>query len=1063
MSRPVAIIGIGLRLPKADTLDQFWRHLAAGRSLISEVPEGRWDKAALHGNPASGNKTASIWGGFIEEADCFDAPFFSVSPREAAWMDPQQRFALEMAWHAIEDAGYRASQLAGSRTGVYMGVCHWDYAELLEKHLAQTDAYMPTGIAFSIIANRVSHFFDLQGPSIANDTACAASLTAIYEAVRALDAGDCEMALAGGVNLIWSPNHFVAFSKAGMLSKEGSGKAFDDRADGYVRGEGGGVLLLKPLDRALADGDPIHAVIRGIGVNHGGRTSSLTVTSPDAQASLIESVHRAAGVTPDRVSYIEAHGPGTPLGDPIEIAGLKQAFAALHTAAGTEPAPESCGIGSVKTNIGHLEGAAGVAGIAKLLAALRHGALPANVGFQTLNRLIDLSGSPFRIQAERRDWPSDPDRPRLAGISSFGFGGANAHALLEEAPVRTDAGGFDGPVILPISARDEDRLAAYAERLRDWLRDAPDSLSLADLAYTFQTAREPMEARAAVVASDRDGLLEALENFLAGNALEDAPHADLAARWRAGADVDWSALYTDGQTPRRIHAPLYPFARHRYWMDASLAGKDTQAFPHPLAQRNLSGLDGPRYISQLGREAFYWADHHVGGQQILPGVACLEAARAALEQARGGAPLTEGLSFEQVSWTRPIRAGSVPVAVETRLQPQAEGGFGFTISTAEGATNAQGVLRLALLEPLPALDLAALAGSLPETIDPAECYRRLVASGVAHGPAFQALRTVRRGDTGVLAELRLGRLLHGTLAQLPLHPVLLDAAIQAWVALDGDTPAGSAVPFACGRIEMHGPCTPVMHAHVRRVAGSVRSDAVVRLDIDLTDKDGKPCLAFRDLALRLVAPKAMDEMVPAAESAEAPTVHLAGRWVERRAQADPTPRETHIYLAGFASDMAAQLAARTGLPVACLPDAADPAARAAGWFRHLHGALAARMRAKPALPQRFLVLAGPKAPAWLATPLAGLLRTAAQENPKFSGAVVAVEGVADIDRLARLLAVESTAAADDFAELRHEAAGTRFAWQPAEISLAGEAPALNPEAAYWITGGLGRLGLILAG
>ena len=336
MNRPIAIIGIGLRLPRADNLDQFWRHLAAGRSLISEVPADRWDKAALHGNPASGNKTASIWGGFIEEADCFDGPFFSVSPREAAWMDPQQRFALEMAWHAIEDAGYRASRLAGSRTGVYMGVCHWDYAELLEKHLAQTDAYMPTGIAFSIIANRVSHFFDLHGPSIANDTACAASLTAIYEAVRALEAGDCEMALAGGVNLIWSPNHFVAFSKAGMLSKEGSGKAFDDRADGYVRGEGGGVLLLKPLDRALADGDPIHAVIRGIGVNHGGRTSSLTVTSPDAQAALIESVHRAAGVTPDRVSYIEAHGPGTPLGDPIEIAGLKQAFAALHAAKGND-------------------------------------------------------------------------------------------------------------------------------------------------------------------------------------------------------------------------------------------------------------------------------------------------------------------------------------------------------------------------------------------------------------------------------------------------------------------------------------------------------------------------------------------------------------------------------------------------------------------------------------------------------------------------------------------------------------------------------------------------------
>ncbi|MBC7135179.1 MAG: SDR family NAD(P)-dependent oxidoreductase, partial [Oceanibaculum nanhaiense] len=683
-------------------------------------------------------------------------------------------------------------------------------------------------------------------------------------------------------------------------------------------------------------------------------------------------------------------------------------------------------------------------------------------GFETLNRLIDLSGSPFRIQADKRDWPSDPERPRLAGISSFGFGGANAHALLEEAPLRADVSRGDGPVILPLSARDDGRLAAYAERLRDWLADAPDDLSLADLAYTFQTAREPMEARAAFVATGKEGLIDALESFLAGEILDDAPHADLAARWRAGEDVDWSVLYEGGSAPRRIHAPLYPFARHRYWMDASLVGKDTEAFPHPLAQRNLSGLDGPRYRSHLGREAFYWADHHVGGQQILPGVACLEAARAALEQARGGAPLTGGLVFEQVSWTRPIRADAVPVAVETRLRPEEKGGFTFTISAADGAANAQGVLRLAALDTPPALDLAALATALPETLDPAECYRRLTASGVAHGPAFQALRTVRRGPDGVLAELRLGRSLHGTLAQLPLHPVLLDAAIQAWIALDGEAPPGSAVPFACGRIEMRGPCTPVMHAHVRRVAGSVRSDAVVRLDIDLTDKDGKPCLAFRDLALRLVAPKAMEDAAPAVDNAEAPTVHLAGRWVERPVQVQDAPRETHIYLAGFAPDIAEQLAARTGLPVECLPDANDPAARATGWFRHLHGALAARMRLRPALPQRFLVLAGPKAPAWLATPLAGLLRTAAQENPKFSGAVVAVEGLADIDRLAALLAAEATAA-DDVAELRHDAAGNRFAWRPQETAPAGDAPSLNPEAAYWITGGLGRLGLILAG
>ncbi|MFN9458741.1 MAG: type I polyketide synthase, partial [Acidobacteriota bacterium] len=481
---PVAIVGVAVRLPKSDTLDEFWGHLAAGRSLISEVPARRWDAAALYGNPNSGHKTNSIWGGFLEDADAFDADFFQVSPREASWMDPQQRFALEMAWSALEDAGYRASALAGSRTGVYMGVCHWDYAELLEKNLAHVDAYLPTGIAFSVIANRVSHFFDFRGPSITNDTACAASLVSVYEAVRALQNGECDQALAGGVNLIWSPNHFVAFSKSGMLSRDGRSKAFDARADGYVRGEGGAMLLLKPLEAAERDGDPIYAVIRGIGTNHGGRTSSLTVTNPKAQAALIADVYREAGVSADAVSYIEAHGPGTPLGDPIEIAGLKEAF---RGAAGGR-----CAIGSVKTNVGHLEGAAGVTGMVKVLAAMRYGALPPNVDFQSLNPVIDLAGTPFEIQATLKPWPM----PRIAGVSSFGFGGTNAHVLLEGYAANL-SGSTAARVMVPLSAKDPARLRAYAERLARFLQTT--AVSLPDLAFTLQTGREPMPARVAFV------------------------------------------------------------------------------------------------------------------------------------------------------------------------------------------------------------------------------------------------------------------------------------------------------------------------------------------------------------------------------------------------------------------------------------------------------------------------------------------------------------------------------------------------------------------------------------
>lgn len=493
---PVAIIGASLRLPKADSLDAFWAHLLAGRSLITEVPKERWDAASLRGDPRKENKTNSIWGGFLEDADAFDAAFFNISPREAAWMDPQQRFALELAWKAIEDAGSRASALAGSRTGVYMGVCHWDYAELLEKTLLHVDAYLPTGIAFSIIANRVSYFFDFKGPSITNDTACAASLVSVYEAVRALQSDECELALAGGVNLCWSPNHFIAFAKGGMLSRDGRSKAFDQRADGYVRGEGGAALLLKPLGAALRDRDPIHAVIRGIGTNHGGRTSSLTVTNPQAQADLIADVYRKAGITPDSVSYIEAHGPGTPLGDPIEIVGLKEAFATLYRELGRAPEPGTCAVGSVKTNIGHLEGAAGVAGIVKVLAAMRHGTLPPNVDFRELNSLIKLEGSPFRILSEATPWPRRVDRPRRAGVSSFGFGGTNAHALLEEAPLPEPVSPFVGTFCVPLSAKDETRLRAYVGELRRLLEAGSFEGELHDLAHTLQVGREPMVSEA---------------------------------------------------------------------------------------------------------------------------------------------------------------------------------------------------------------------------------------------------------------------------------------------------------------------------------------------------------------------------------------------------------------------------------------------------------------------------------------------------------------------------------------------------------------------------------------
>lgn len=1092
---PVAIVGLGLRLPDADSLDDFWDHLAAEHSLITEVPTDRWKASDLKGDPSKGNKTNSIWGGFVEDADCFDAAFFGISPREAAWMDPQQRFALEMAWHAIEDAGYRASDLAGSNTGVFMGVCHWDYAELLEKHLAQIDAYMPTGIAFSIIANRVSHFFDFQGPSITNDTACAASMTSLYEAVRAIQDGTCEMALAGGVNLIWSPNHFVAFSKAGMLSKDGRGKAFDDAADGYVRGEGGAVLLLKPLSKALEDGDPIHAVIRGIGINHGGRTNSLTVTNPKAQAELIRQVHREAAASPDTIDYIEAHGPGTPLGDPIEIAGLKQAFESLCDENNVVLEEQTCGIGSVKTNIGHLEGAAGVAGIVKVLAALKNEQIPANAGFNKLNRLIDLSGSPFRIQSTRTEWPRTKDHARRACVSSFGFGGSNAHVLLEEAPEQPSANVRKraAPHVIPLSAASEEGLTDYAERLLAFIeRTNGTGVTLADLAYTFQNARDSQEMRCAFAAQTTEELADALRSYLSGSARAGrflpesacAPQmgkasedVEAALRWVDGDDVSWIG---SRKTKRRaIHAPLYPFMRERHWMDLSLGAKDQHPVPHPLLHRNTSGIDGCRFETRLTGDEFVLSDHHVGDTKVLPGVAFLEMGRAAADLA-GGLPVS-GFAITNVVWSKPIQLrDSQPVFVETLIERKDAQSLDFTVGVHDEVSlnahtaNMQGTIGFSEeIQPRTA-DLEDLKRRCAERVDPQACYDILLESGVNHGPAFRALAQVYRGENEALALLKLPRRLMQSLDVMPLHPVLLDAAIQAWVAIGKDAPDGAGVPFSCGRIDVLGPCTGAMWTHVRMRKTRGTGSPVRHLDIDLFDKNGQLAASLHDLVLRVLSPaenmgheNAADEAT-ALEPADMPLVVMDGGWqlAPLQIRSGKASGTTRILLVGMDAGLAPLLHTRTGCVVDLLPDPSglDKAGAAKAVFQAGYDIVRETMTSRSALPGNILVFAPETVPSSVTAPLVGLLKTAAIENPKLSGRVVTLDGDVTTDRLAAIASSE-TVGGDNLTELRYDAGGLRRAWLPVsetDHSADTETLTIDPGGVYWITGGLGELGQVFA-
>ncbi|HXO68581.1 MAG TPA: polyketide synthase, partial [Bradyrhizobium sp.] len=461
-SADIAIVGIACRFPGANNYREFWNNLIGNVSSVQEVPSWRWNKNKFYSQDRrEENKTVSKWGGFLDGVDCFDAPFFNISRREAEFMDPQQRLMLELAWACFEDAGYAPSSFQASRTGVYVGVFNFDYKELVEKSVASIEGHMSTGLYNALIPNRISYFFNLSGPSIPVDTACSSSLVALHEAAEALRSGACETALVGGVNLLCTPTHFISFSKMGMLSRDGVCRTFDDKANGYVRGEGAAFVLLKPLDRAIRDDDRIWGVIRGTAVNHGGKVDTLTTPNDVAQGEVIAEAWGEAGIAPHEIDYIEAHGTGTAKGDPIEISGLKRAFSSLAVRHGIEVPEHSCGLGSVKANIGHLEAAAGMAGLIKTLLCMRHGALPALTHFTKLNTRIDFAGTPFYVVDRQQVWPRRADAggrslPRRAGVSSFGFGGVNAHVVIEEyvAPERTAAApAAKGPALVVLSAK----------------------------------------------------------------------------------------------------------------------------------------------------------------------------------------------------------------------------------------------------------------------------------------------------------------------------------------------------------------------------------------------------------------------------------------------------------------------------------------------------------------------------------------------------------------------------------------------------------------------------------
>jgi len=605
----IAIIGVAGRYPQARNLEEFWANLSQGRDSITEIPADRWDHSLyFDADRNAPGKTYGKWGGFVDGVDRFDARFFNIAPREAELMDPQERLFLECVHATLEDAGYTRQNVAeDGDVGVFAGVMYEEYQLYGAQEQAHGRFVAAPGSPASI-ANRISYYCDFHGPSLALDTMCSSSLTAIHLACESLARGSCAVAIAGGVNVSIHPNKYLVLAQGKFISAKGRCESFGEGGEGYVPGEGVGAVLLKPLAQARADGDHIYGVIRATAVNHGGKTNGYTVPNPNAQAKVVERALRSGGVDARHISYIEAHGTGTSLGDPIEIAGLSKAFGQWTQDAGY------CAIGSAKSNIGHCESAAGIAGLTKVLLQLKHQKLAPSLHSAVLNPNIDFSATPFVVQQRLAPWQrpviDGRERPRIAGISSFGAGGANAHVVVEEYAAPARAQSSTGPAMVLLSARDEERLRERARQLLAYLPESEPEL--ADLAYTLQVGRESMDERLGLLVHSLGELQDKLAAWLAGDtAIEglylgqarrgagvlaalagdddmDATVSNWFARskhdrlldlWTKGFNLDWNRLHGDGVRPRRISLPTYPFAGERHWFPTAMAATPLGAEP----------------------------------------------------------------------------------------------------------------------------------------------------------------------------------------------------------------------------------------------------------------------------------------------------------------------------------------------------------------------------------------------------------------------------------------------------------------------------------------------------
>jgi acyl transferase domain-containing protein/NADPH:quinone reductase-like Zn-dependent oxidoreductase/SAM-dependent methyltransferase len=1087
LTQPIAVIGMSGRFASADTIEALGRDLAAGRELVREVT--RWDLARHYaGSP---NPRSCTRGGLLNDVDAFDAMFFSISGVEATFMDPQQRLFLEESWKALEDAGHCGDELQGVAVGVYAGCAAGDYSSLMRK---RTPPQAFWGNSTSTLPARIAYFLDLQGPAVAVDTACSSSLVAMHLASQALRTREVDLALAGGVFVQSTAKFFVASDNAAMLSPDGRTHAFDHRANGFVPGEGVGVLVLKRYDDALRDGDHIHAVLRGSGVNQDGHSNGITAPSAKSQQRLITEVYRKFGVDASRIQMLEAHGTGTRLGDPIEFHALVQAYAALAPSAS---ASQGCALGSIKTNIGHAASAAGVAGVVKAILAMRSGQVFPSLHHEADNPAIRTAGSPFFVNTALRPWPAPVGAdgrplPRMAAVSSFGFSGTNAHVVLEEFRASRPAVASGLPRLVVLSAPSMDQLREVAARLSAHVEAHPD-VALDDVAWTLLVGRKHLRCRFACVASSAAELRDKVARWLAGEDLGDEVHAgepgdqrtdgDAAlqaqgeALLRAGAActstgsaaelrpmlATLAGLYVKGyrltyaslwraRRGRRVPLPVFPFARDRFWVDE---GQDAAgSAPLPAARR------APASWTFAGDEPRL-RDHQVRGVAMLAGAEALQLMGEALavHGERSG-----GWTLHNVVWRQPIVAGERGVELSLRAgEPAADASIELAIVGGRGGQGAVHVSAIGRPGATPAeqprIDLVALRARARDAAhDGAACYAAFERGGFRYGPTYRTIRSLHKGTDECGRPFVLARLALGTPAGGPAAAAaLLDGAIQSAIGLAAGPDDDRGIPVALDELVSFGPVGGEAWAWVADLGTPAGESEPRGLQIHVMDGEGRLCMALRGLRSRRggAAPTPPTSRPRAyAKIGEAPVGHFHAPAQPNAADRAPVQ---HAAFIGIAPPPGLARAEVLSLSTEDAPDRR---------YESLVTKLLALCRpllaaaSGPAATSMLLQLVLPRDPQHrLLAGVAGLLRSLALEAPGFRGQVVLVDRALAPAELASLL--QRCAAEPARPVIDDDRSASPAEWR--ELTPAAAAGTVWREGGvYLVTGGAGALGRLWA-